>query len=119
MRRGTPFDIADSGWFVDYPDPSQFVKALVDGSAISARDNSDTAYFDNASYDRQIDAASKLRGAARYRAFMRLDVRIMRHAAPYAPYASPIDHFLVSQRVSCVVRHPYFVRDYGGFCLRR
>jgi ABC-type transport system substrate-binding protein len=117
-RRGTPFDIADYGWFADYPEPGDFVEALVDGRGIRARDNSDTAYFDNASYDRKLAGASRLGGAARYRAFGALDVEIMRRAAPYAPYATPLQVVFVSKRVGCVVRHPYFLPDYAAFCLK-
>jgi len=118
-RRGAQFDIADSGWFADFPDPSDFVGALADGRGIGARDNSDTAYFDNALYNRRIEAASRLSGSARYRAFGRLDVQIMRSAAPYAPYANPVGIFFVSRRTGCFVRHPYFLHDYGAFCLKR
>jgi peptide/nickel transport system substrate-binding protein len=117
-RRGTPFDIADSTWFADYPDPSQFVTPLVDGRAIRSRDNGDTAFFDAPWVDRRLDSSSQLRGAARFRAYDRLDVRIMRTAAPYAPYASALGVLFVSQRVSCVVRHPYFLLDVGAFCLK-
>jgi len=118
-RRGTPFDIADFGWNADFPDPSDFVGALVDGRGIRARDNSDIAYFNNAAYDRRLDAASELAGAARYRALGELDIQLMRNLAPYAPYANPVGLLFVSKRVGCVVRHPYFVRDYGAFCLKR
>ncbi len=118
-RRGTPFDIADSTWFADYPDPSDFVGALADGRGIRARNNADTAYFDIPSYDRRIEAASRRGGPARYRAFGRLDVEIMRNAAPYAPYGNPVGVFFVSRRVGCIVRHPYFLHDYGAFCLKR
>jgi ABC-type transport system substrate-binding protein len=115
-RRGARFDIADLGWHADYPEPGDFVDALVDGRGIRARNNSDMAYFDNASYDRKLVATSQLGGAARYRAFGALDVEIMRNAAPYAPYANPLGVLFVAKRVGCVVRHPYFVRDYGAYC---
>jgi peptide/nickel transport system substrate-binding protein len=117
-RHGTPFDIADQGWQADYPEPGDVVGALVDGRGIRARNNSDTAYFDNRSYNRKVAAASRLDGEARYRAFGRLDVEIMRRAAPYAPYANPLVVLFVSRRVGCVVPHPYFLWDYAAFCLK-
>jgi peptide/nickel transport system substrate-binding protein len=117
-RSGTPFDIADYNWFADYPDPGDFVAALADGRGIRARNNSDTAYFDNPSYNRKLAAASRLGGAARYRAFGALDVEIMRRAAPYAPYAGPLEVLFVSKRAGCVVRHPYFLIDYAAVCLK-
>src|SRR5262249_20943628 len=116
-RRGAPFDIADYVWFADYPDPADFVGALVDGRGIRARNNGDTAYFDEGSFNRKLDAATQLAGAARYRALGGLDVEIMRDAAPYAPYESPVGIIFVSSQVGCVVRHPYFLRDYGAFCV--
>jgi peptide/nickel transport system substrate-binding protein len=117
-RRGAAFDIADLGWQADYPEPSDFVDALVDSKGIRARNSSDVAYFHDASYNRKLAAASRLGGAARYRAFGALDVQIMRSAAPYAPYANPLGLLFVSKRVGCVVRQPYFVRDYGAYCLK-
>jgi peptide/nickel transport system substrate-binding protein len=118
-RRGTPFDIADVGWYPDYPDPSDFVQTLVDGRSIRARNNDDLSYFDNVSYDRRLERAARLAGSARYRAFGQLDVQIMRQAAPYAPYAVGRGVYFVSRRVGCVVRQPYFVQDYAAFCLRK
>jgi hypothetical protein len=70
------------------------------------------------SYDRKLAAASRLGGSARYNSFGALDVEITRSAAPYVPYANSLGVLFVSKRVGCVVRHPYFVLDYGAFCLK-
>jgi ABC-type transport system substrate-binding protein len=117
--RGARFDIADSGWQADYPDPGDFVQSLVDGRHFSASTNGNTSYFDNHSYDRRIEAAARLAGAARFRAFGRLDVGIMRKSAPYAPYMNSTGVYFVSNRVGCIVKQPYFVQDYAAFCLKR
>jgi peptide/nickel transport system substrate-binding protein len=118
-RRGARFDIADYAWFSDYPDPRDFIQALVDGRRIRAFNNSDISYYDNRAYDRRMEAAARLSGARRYRAFGRLDHRLMREAAPYAPYATEVAVYFVSHRVGCVVRQPYFAQDYAAYCLKR
>ena len=117
-RRGARFDMTDLGWQADYPEPGDFVDALLNGRGISARNNSDMAYYDTASYNRRLVAASRLGGGVRYRAFGGLDLEIMRNAAPYVAYDNPVAVLFVAKRVGCVVRHPYFFRDFGAFCLK-
>ena len=50
--------------------------------------------------------AARLTGAARYRAYGELDVRLARDAAPSAPLGIFNQPTLVSNRVGCIVLRP-------------
>jgi hypothetical protein len=52
--------------------------------------------------------ASRMSGDARYEAYGKLDVDLMRGAAPWAPYANPNVRELVSARVTNYVFHPVY-----------
>jgi ABC-type transport system substrate-binding protein len=109
---GEPYDIAWNGWLPDLPDPSLlndlFSSENIPGSNFSR--------FASAKYDRQFDQVSKLTGAARERAYGRLDVDLARNAAPAIPYAHDITPTLVSARTGCVVVNPYL--DLAAVCLK-
>jgi hypothetical protein len=57
-----------------------------------------------------------LQGAARYRTYGQLDVRLARDAAPMAAVDVLNDATLVSKRVGCVKRDPFF--DLTAVCLK-
>ena len=82
-RRGEPFDIAVVGWQSDYPDPLDFLHQL-DGRTIGPDGNVNFAYFDDAGYNRRLDAAAGLASPARELALGRLAVDVARTAAPWA-----------------------------------
>ena len=52
--------------------------------------------------------ASKLSGAARYDAYGKLDVDLMRNAAPWAPFATPNSREFVSSRITNYIHHPVY-----------
>jgi ABC-type oligopeptide transport system substrate-binding subunit len=56
-RRGEPFDIAVVGWQSDYPDPLDFLH-LLDGRTIGPDGTFNFAYYDDAGYNRRLDAAA-------------------------------------------------------------
>jgi ABC-type transport system substrate-binding protein len=84
--RGEPFDISHSGWGADYPDPYNFINVLLDGNRIQATNNVNESYFNTPSFNRKMERASRLFGAARLRAYGNLDIDISRNAAPLASY---------------------------------
>ena len=53
-----------------------------------------------------MDAANRLTGEARRRAWADLDVDLMRDDPPWAPFVHPNVRTFVSQRVGCVLDHP-------------
>ncbi len=83
--RGEPFDITGEGWIADYADPFDFIDVLLNGKNIHDSNNNNVAYFNDPAYNKKMDAAAKLAGAARYTAYGNLDVDLMKNAAPWAP----------------------------------
>jgi ABC-type transport system substrate-binding protein len=108
-----PFDIADVG--TDGNDPT-FLNALFDGRTIGEPDFVNYSYFDSPKYNRLLEEASRLTGAARYRAYGELDVMISRDAAPAIPFAALNTWAFVSARVGCVVMNPDL--DLTAVCLK-
>jgi peptide/nickel transport system substrate-binding protein len=116
-RRGEPFDLLLWDWHMDYFDPYDFV-FLVDGTTIRPANNTNLSYFDHPGYNRRIARANAMTGAARYRAFSRIDVDVMRNAAPVAVYGVPNDRRYVSARTGCFHHHPVYGADLAAICLR-
>jgi ABC-type transport system substrate-binding protein len=108
--RGSDFDMFLIAWFADYPDPFDFINVLLDGQNIQDANNSNYAYFNNPKYNKLMSDASKLSGAARYDAYGKLDVDMMRNAAPWAPLSNGNVREFISNRVSNYLFHPV----YGG-----
>jgi ABC-type transport system substrate-binding protein len=73
------------GWCGDYPDPGNFLQAIPYGGI--------------GAYRKQIAATARLYGNARLRAFGKLDLDMMRKAAPVAPMRTYNSRFLFSDRV--------------------
>ena len=84
-QKGADYDAALVGWNQDYPDPYDFLDVLLNGNNIHENNNNNLAYFNNADLNKQLVAANKLTGDARYKAYGSLDVAI---TAKYAPWAS-------------------------------
>ena len=83
--KGAPFDAMFAGWYQDYADGYDFFHILLDGRTIQASNNNNLAYFNQPTVDSKIDAANKLTGAARAKAWGSLDIYTMKNYAPWAP----------------------------------
>jgi peptide/nickel transport system substrate-binding protein len=107
-----PWDIASYPWIADYPDPGQYLNPLFEGRS------GDNPGFDSPRFNRLLAKAALLRGAARYRAYGKLDARLARDAAPYVAVHYANEPTLVSSRVrpSCVILNP--VLDIAAVCLK-
>ena len=104
-----PYDMILIGWYADYADPYDFIDILMNGKHISPRNNlANIALFNDPKFNRQMDAAAKLVGDARYAAYAQLDEQIMRQAAPWVPINNPNVREFVSARVGCYVYVPPF-----------
>jgi ABC-type transport system substrate-binding protein len=104
--RGEPFDIMHNGWGADYPDPYNFINVLLDGSRLQASNNVNTQYFNQPAYNKKMEAAARLSGAARLSAYGNLDNDIMKNQAPMAPYIVTNARLFVSQDVGCYTFSP-------------
>jgi ABC-type transport system substrate-binding protein len=116
---GAPYDMVLTRYMVQYPDPAEVIIRLLAGeNARRPAANTNFAYFDSPTYNRQMAAADRLAGPGRLRAFAALDANIMRNAAPWAPLYEGSSWLFVSKRVGCLQLHPVFRLDYAAVCLR-
>jgi peptide/nickel transport system substrate-binding protein/oligopeptide transport system substrate-binding protein len=115
---GEPWDLTFLGWFPDFYDPGDVLGSLLDGRYVP-RDGaygSNWSYFNSARYNRLLRRAARLTGAARYRAFGRLDVEIAREQAPLAAYDVESVYTFVSKRAGCLIINPFL--DLAPVCLK-
>ncbi len=117
-RRGEPFDMALVSWYVAYPDPSNILNYLFDGSSIRATANSNTSYFDDPAYNRRLAAAARLSGPQRYAAYQALEADLLRNAAPAAALFNFAESELFSARIGCQVYQPVYQIDLAALCLK-
>ena len=75
-RKGAPYDLGFGEWLVDYPDPEDFLKNILEGPIFSD--------FDSPAFQRKLAAAAKLSGPARYLAYEKLDSDLVRNGAPWS-----------------------------------
>lgn len=106
--RGADFDAYVGGWVADYPDPFDFINVLLDGGNIQETNNSNYAYFNDARFNKQMNDFAKLSGTNRYTSYGKLDVDIMRNAAPWAPFANPNSREFLSARMTNYIHHPVY-----------
>ncbi|MBA3429384.1 MAG: hypothetical protein H0U07_12565 [Actinobacteria bacterium] len=106
-----PYDIGFAPWLADYDDPYAVLNVLLDGRFVG---RTNWARFDSPEHNRLLRRAARLQGAARYRAYGELDVRLARDAAPLIAIDYPNEPTLVSKRVGCVT--PRF--DLTAVCLK-
>ncbi len=113
---GSPYDMTFIGYGPDYFDPYAMLNVLFDGRLIGTPYTFNNAYFDSPKYNALLAAASRLTGAARYRAYGKIDVDLARNAAPVAAYENESILSLVSKRTGCLVLNPFL--DLAAVCLR-
>jgi peptide/nickel transport system substrate-binding protein len=106
--KGVDYDFARAGWCADYFDPFDYINVLLDGRSIQDANNVNFAYYNNPTLNKAMDAAAKLSGAARSKAYAALDLNIMKNDAPWAPYIVVSNVYFTSARVSNWIYQPYF-----------
>jgi len=108
-----PVDIAWYGYTAsDNLDPYNMINAVLDPRSPFGV----PAHFGVPAYLRLMAKAARLTGAARYRAYGKLDVELARKQAPLLPYSYDNQLVLVSKRVGCIVFNPNL--DLGAVCLK-
>jgi len=115
--RGTKYDIADVITRPDYGDPYGLLEKLLDGRTLRAAGNTNLSYYASPGISRAIDAAQRLRGVARERAYGRLGLEVARTDAPLVAYAVLNARVFVSTRVGCITYQPVYGLDIAGVCL--
>ena len=114
--KGNSMDIMTAGWQDDYPDGYDFMHILLDGRTITANNNNDLAYFQNKQFNKRVDAANALSGAARNKAWGKLDQWVMKNFAPWAPIDnSNVVDYLSPNAHGYVYNAPFGSIDLGAF----
>ena len=112
------FDIGIAGWGADYPDPANVLNSLFDGHAIGSGSN--MSKFDENLWNRRLEAADRLTGDARDRAYAALDLALGRDAAPAAPFSYKTRGEFFSPRIGCQIEQPAANGvDLAALCRRR
>jgi dipeptide transport system substrate-binding protein len=110
---GEPFDLTILGWAADYADAATFFVPLLGSGSREAGTN-----FERPTMTARLQAANRLTGDARRKAWADLDVDLMRKDPPWAPFAHTQRRTLVSRSVGCVVDHPVYGFDLVSACKR-
>jgi peptide/nickel transport system substrate-binding protein len=119
-RLGDPhagYDLAFFFWYADFPDPHNVLNHLLRGSRLPADETNNYTFFDDPTYNRRLDAASRLSGPARYAAYARLDADLAGRASPLIAFGIPVQRDLFSARVGCQVYQPVTGMDLAELCL--
>jgi peptide/nickel transport system substrate-binding protein len=103
---------SNGGWCADYFDPYDYINVIFNGRNIQANNNVFYSYFNNASFNAQMDRAANLSGAARAKAYAKLDQELMTKYAPVVPYLINNDHFFTSARLKNWIYSSYFGMPY-------
>ena len=75
--------------------------------------------FDDPVWRAKVLRASKLAGAARDRAFARIDLAMTRQASPWAVFEQPADPAMFSARVGCLEFSPVYPGpDLAAACIK-
>jgi ABC-type oligopeptide transport system substrate-binding subunit len=119
-KKGNDYDFAIVGWSADFPDPYDYINKLLSGNTIQDVQNNNTAYFNNPTANKLMNAAAKLRGAKRYSTYGNLDSTIMSKWAPIAGIDNRNDREFFSSRVDTksVIQSPIYEIDLGKIALK-
>jgi peptide/nickel transport system substrate-binding protein len=109
-KPGAPYDLAQTGWTPDYPDPAAMLGSILE-------DRTFLPTFDNASYRRRLAAVDQLTGPRRYLAYGNLAVDLARNAAPIVAWGDAASPDFFSARIGCETYGFYGV-DLGALCVR-
>jgi peptide/nickel transport system substrate-binding protein len=113
QTKGTSYNlVTNGGWCADYFDPFDYLNVLFDGRKIQAANNNDYSYFNNASFNKALDHAASLSGAARAKAYAQLDHELVAKYAPVVPFLLPTNAYFVSSRVKNWIYSTYYGSPY-------
>jgi len=116
--KGTPNDIADEGWLADFPDPYDFLNILLSGKSILPKNGDNFAYFNDPSFNSQLDAAALKTGSARAQAYGSIATNMAKTQAPWAAWSNQTNYDFFSSAVGCALYQPTYGMDYASLCLQ-
>jgi peptide/nickel transport system substrate-binding protein len=113
QTKGTTYNlVTNGGWCADYFDPFDYMNVLFDGRKIQAANNNNYTYFNNAAFNKGLDHAASLSGAARAAAYAQLDHDLIVKYAPIVPYLLPTNDYFVSSRTKNWIYSSYLGSPY-------
>jgi ABC-type transport system substrate-binding protein len=95
-----PWDVAWLPLLSQYPDPAGSLTLLFHGTRFETR----------------VEAANRLTGAARDKAWADLEADLMTNDPPVVAYMNPAELTLVSQSFGCFRYHPVYYLDLAAAC---
>jgi YVTN family beta-propeller protein len=113
-----PWDLAFFAWGPDYPDPSSVLNTLLRGHNPPLAGTYDYSHFNDPTYNRRLDAANMLSGAARYAAYAKLDRDLTGKAAPIVPFSVGEAEDFFSARMGCQIYQPAYGIDLAALCIK-
>lgn len=116
--KGEPFDMTIESWLADYADPFDFIDVLLNGSNIHEANNNNLSYFDDPAYVKKMNAAARLSGARRYKAYGDLDVDMSMNAAPWVARANGNNRIFVSKHVGCFTYSGIYGVALNAVCMK-
>ena len=114
--RGEPFDLIRDGWAADYADGGSFLAPLLHGRSIRPTGSLNKAYINDPQTNARIDAANRLTGEARRKAWQDIDIDLMRNNPPWAPLYNANNRSFVSKSYGCFLYHPFYGVDLAAAC---
>jgi peptide/nickel transport system substrate-binding protein len=117
--KGTPMDIADEGWLADFPDPYDFMNILLSGDSILPKNGDNFSYFDNPSFNAQMNAAAQKVGADRATTYGNIATDMQKTQAPWAAESNQTNYDFFSAKVGCELWEPSYGMDLANLCLRK
>ncbi len=115
--KGTPNDIADEGWLADFPDPYDFLNILLSGHSILPKNGDNFAYFNDPTFNSQLDAAALTTGSDRANTYGNIATNMAKTQAPWAAWSNQTNYDYFSARIGCQLYQPTYGMDYGALCL--
>ena len=80
--------------------------------------NNNVAYFNDPTFNKQMDCGVEPVGRARYKAYGNLDVDMMLKNPPWAARNNFNDRILLSSRMGCFTFNPTYSLDFAALCLK-
>jgi len=100
------------GWFADYPDASNFLDVLFNGSRISETDCNNVAFLNNPAVNRLLDAAGASVDADERTKLFREAEKLLMADAPWVPLVNERVPVLVNPRLKGKLVHPVWMWRY-------
>ena len=112
---GNGYDIRDDSWPLSEYDPQNMLGTVMFGQPEYIETPTS---FTDPSWRRRVEQVATLDAQqGRFGAFGRLELRLMRTAAPWAAYAQTTEDVLLSSRIGCAVQSPVYGLDLAALCL--